>query len=874
MYYYGSNYSYCRGLNKRIMPYLAGYAQKFLNGAETASANMPSHQADDILVCYATLDSGTITLPTSGGGGGTWTVLPNSAPANPVSNGIVTYLSYIKATSASETFPSVVWPDAYTCTVYCFRDCYVAGTAAQIFDSVTPINTTSASGYTATSTAITTNTVDSMIVYLVAQETPATLPSNVLTGPGVMWIDQNDTGGTTATTSAHQAAAWYINRAAGACPTPVWTSSVTTTWTKATFALRNKASGRIPAYIDDVTSPGSMITGGHHIVAANNITTTTNGITATINGKTATPSAATNGADFGINPFCNAISSAAAQTAASALVGPEITLTAALDASTGLILGSFIAGSPKMGTFGIGTVADGGVVVRLGSGTAGTTAWNAYQVAAKNSKVTTEQRCVFAIEAGYATSAYASGASNCSSSAVKYLQFLRNAPYFSSAVYAAEIHFVGKQVISGGDSTTPVGISGLVEIGKSFRLPVIQQAGSNGIVSFAPIQIGGGDAVNFLVNASAIQFPSRASSSTRDLQYHASDNKVGLYDAGKSGDTITLTNSVVTSDTPYIFEVTSAATSSATRNYTGTLFVNANVTLRPVMTFTGISFSSCASVATTGSTIQSCTFSNTLVTASSPANAALVSACTFTKTTGTQHAIQITGTVADIVLTNLTFTGYAASNGSTGNEAIYVNIASGTMSITISGGTTPSIRTAGATVNLVLNPVTFSVTVKDLETSAVIQNARVMVPVTSGVNFPYLASVTTITGSGTTATVTHTGHGRVTNDNILIAGATRDEYNGAFTITVTDANTYTYTTPATVSGSPAGGTITATMVLLNGLTNASGIITDLRTYSFDQPVSGWVRKATGSPLYRQAPVADTVSNSTGLSVTVFLQPDE
>ena len=146
----------------------------------------------------------------------------------------------------------------------------------------------------------------------------------------------------------------------------------------------------------------------------------------------------------------------------------------------------------------------------------------------------------------------------------------------------------------------------------------------------------------------------------------------------------------------------------------------------------------------------------------------------------------------------------------------------------------------------------------------------------------------------------------------------------------------------------ATGTITATMVLLNGFTNASGVITDSRTYSAAQPVSGWVRRHTygpsytsatwteststltktgaftgfsgtflltitagtnmtpgiylatyvnandvtlpggagsadssdvaftigAKPLYRQAPVADTISATNGLSVTVFLQPDE
>jgi len=713
------------------MAYLVGYAQTFLNGSGTLNANMPAHQADDILIAYVTVDSGTITLPTSGGGGGTWAALP-SAPANPVTNTIVTYLAYLKASGSAETFPGVVMPDAYTCTIYCFRDCYVAGTAAQIFDSVTPVNTTSAAGYTVTSSAVTTNTVDSLIVYLIAQSQPSTLPSSVLSQPGVMWIDQNDTGGTTATTEAHQTAAWYMQRAISACPTPAFVSSVSDAFCKVTFALRNKSGGRIPAYIDDVTSPGAMITGGHHIVAANNITCTTNGITDAINSKTATPGTAINGADFGINPFCNALSLAAAQTAKTALVGPEITLTAVLDASAGLIMGSFIAGSPKMGTFGIGTVADGGVVVRLGSGSAGTTLWNAYQVAAKDSKVTTEQRCVFAIEAGYAGSAYASGAGgNCSASAVKFLQFLRNAPYFSSAVYMSELHFVGRQVVAGGDSANPVGITGLVEVGKSFRLPVIQQAGANGIVSFAPVQIGGGDAVYFIVDAGAIQFPSRASASAKDVQYHASDNKVGLYLAGKSGDTIKLTNSVVTSATPYIFEITAGATSAATWDLSGLVLVGANVTLRNVMTFLGMSFSSCPTLIFSGCSLDGCAISkvpagnDTLTTDASTnidnctinvtgvssgnrwcsvADPTIFSGCSFTG--GGGHAIRIT-TPGTYNFIGSVFTGFGA-DGSTG--AAIFNDSAGEVILNISGGgNAPTYKNGTNATTTVNNNVTLAI---------------------------------------------------------------------------------------------------------------------------------------------------------------------
>ena len=71
------------------------------------------------------------------------------------------------------------------------------------------------------------------------------------------------------------------------------------------------------------------------------------------------------------------------------------------------------------------------------------------------------------------------------------------------------------------------------------------------------------------------------------------------------------------------------------------------------------------------------------------------------------------------------------------------------------------------------------------------------------------ATVTNLVSSGTTATATAANHQFTTGQIVTVAGATPNEYNGAKTITVTDANTFTYTV---VSGltSPATGTITAT----------------------------------------------------------------
>ncbi|MEY3929224.1 MAG: hypothetical protein RLZZ516_934 [Cyanobacteriota bacterium] len=79
------------------------------------------------------------------------------------------------------------------------------------------------------------------------------------------------------------------------------------------------------------------------------------------------------------------------------------------------------------------------------------------------------------------------------------------------------------------------------------------------------------------------------------------------------------------------------------------------------------------------------------------------------------------------------------------------------------------------------------------------------------------ASVSSITRSGTTATVTTaTAHGFSTGQKVVISGATQTDYNGAFTVTVSSTTQFTYTV-ANSPATPATGTILA----------AAGDITDL-----------------------------------------------
>ena len=214
-------------------------------------------------------------------------------------------------------------------------------------------------------------------------------------------------------------------------------------------------------------------------------------------------------------------------------------------------------------------------------------------------------------------------------------------------------------------------------------------------------------------------------------------------------------------------------------------------------------FTRCNQITTGGASFDGCLFDEptgaTGVLASSPANAALVSNCTF-NSDGTGNGLEITGTAADFTLTGCDFTGYdTADPGTAANKAIYVNIASGTVNLTISGGSGVSadhhVRTAGATVNVLTGAVTVKVTTTD-SAGAAIESARVQLRASDGTGpFPYAEAVT-ISRSGTTATVTHTGHGLSTNDKVMLRGITGNKTadNTVHQITVTTANAYTFTT--------------------------------------------------------------------------------
>lgn len=292
-------------------------------------------------------------------------------------------------------------------------------------------------------------------------------------------------------------------------------------------------------------------------------------------------------------------------------------------------------------------------------------------------------------------------------------------------------------------------------------------------------------------------------------------------------------------------------------------------------TIHGTTFRRCNQVTQGGGDFDDCTFSDSISAVSLyVSNLDNVDACAF-ESNGLNHAIELSSAHAgnSYTLTDCTYSEYASADGSTGNECIYNN-SGGAVTINIIGGDTPTVRNgAAASTTLVINPVVLQLTVTDIDTTLPISAARCLVLVSDGVNFPYNASVN-ITGTGTTATVAHAGHGYSTGENVNIQGASPDVYNGAYTITVTTSAAYTYTTSETIASSPATGTITATTALINDITNASGVASDTRSYNNNQPITGKVRKSSVSPYYKQTPVSNTVDKTTGKSINIQMISDE
>lgn len=198
-------------------------------------------------------------------------------------------------------------------------------------------------------------------------------------------------------------------------------------------------------------------------------------------------------------------------------------------------------------------------------------------------------------------------------------------------------------------------------------------------------------------------------------------------------------------------------------------------------------------------------------------------------------------------------------------------VGDGTLTWRNSGTSNASIvsTTNGGTVVFV-ETAQCEITVRADSDSALLVGSRVFVIADSGGPLPAEAGIT-LTRVGAVATAVHTSHGLKTGDQIFVTGSNQSDYNGLHIVTVTTINAYTFT----VAGSPttpATGTIVASSVIIQGLSNASGFISAEIDYSTNQPVTGYVRDAAGGTKYKESPLQGTITAS-GFQTTIRLRGD-
>lgn len=199
---------------------------------------------------------------------------------------------------------------------------------------------------------------------------------------------------------------------------------------------------------------------------------------------------------------------------------------------------------------------------------------------------------------------------------------------------------------------------------------------------------------------------------------------------------------------------------------------------------------------------------------------------------------------------------------------VFLNHASADLTINKDGTANPTTsRSSGSGSVTFVGSVNIKITVKDTDGNAVV-GARVFMEAGSTGSAPFQDSVT-IVSTGTTATATHTTHGLVDGQFIVIRGANEQAYNGFFTITNSTANDYDYTMLSDPVDT-ATGTIIATQGFMNEDTIGGGVAEESFNAGATQSYTGRVREATTSPLFKLATFSGTdISGGIDLPVQVI-----
>lgn len=660
----------------------------FTEGTVTSAsidADIPVHETGDLLVAFVNTDAAvTINVPTG------WTQITPNRTTNSCSNRTF----YRFATSNSETVTiTLSTAETYTVTIVSV----IGANTSNPIDVVA--ERTSASSTQPFTTPNITTTTDNCLLFSFLSTDSGIGPT---CQPGWSNITTGDAGANSG------GVAYSFKEQAGLVTGPVWYAQLNDTTNAVNMAIRDDGNGLRPPYffgstgefIDFLASTSSTFGSTY----PNNVSITSAG------GKTLSYDAPGTTTDSGLNPYNAAITiTPSASTNGSTIGGPQLNINTT-DIRNRILLTSFIFTTPR-DYIDLSKATDSG---QRGISLLIRNAANNYRIWTLGTKydVTTAPNATVypAIQTDQTTATYWASSGTDPSSAVASIFFGAQGRYGAVSARFSYFATAGVFELCGGSAAQPLNFLDYVYVFNNSlgAYPVLQTQGSASTF-LVPVKFGGNDQIVTEVNLRTFQYR-RQSDGIDYFDWHVDANRVGFeFDCRTSSDSIKFLGCTFVAETTQYFRFATTHSSLATVDFTGTTIINYSVTLRSSVSLSSVSFINCPLFELNGATIDLSVFKDTKIT-TVYSDVPNLTNCDFTST-GTGYALELTGTLPTpqtVTLDNLTFTGYASTNGTTGNEAIFVNIASGTLTLNVSGGNVPSIRTAGATV-IVQNTKIFTV---------------------------------------------------------------------------------------------------------------------------------------------------------------------
>lgn len=674
------------------MPFLRDFQVAYETSTADGGLTIPmcDHATGDLMIAYVVSDTGT---PTWSGLGTGWALLVNRT---------TTGIFWKKATSAAEAdfvvTGSVV--ETYSGILEVYGDAYA--------DAAPVYTETTATGVRVAMPQPTTARDNSIVAYFLASTGANAGMFGVESDMNQLAISDGSAEGC--------GSAWALQKVAG---------TSTLRYMIAPVSVTHKAAVVIAAPIAGATVIPNHITSEACTILDSNVSTVAyDGNTPIANtadtnfgtsiaGKTCNDATVAVTADIGldVNSYHGMMGITNATTA-NAMSGANIVLAASrynIGADTNILTAIRRATPNAIQT--MTTIASGrGVWMGLHSGATGGSNWKVWQIYAKDVPQDFGVAVPVIINPSNTDTIATNGTLNTAD--VRQIgMWCGGVGTLTGKVCFGMFWKMGTTVVSSGTYTMDMpALKRLVATDKE-RLSIVQQ-GANQFIVYQMVQFGDGtNPINFQVDSVAIEFPSKKNVAAGLVNFNGTDNSIGFIFYPNSTGTIKCTNSIIYGGSKQTFKFHASTPAGATVDLKGTTIIGmGDVQLNTVWaTWTQMTFTNCLTITQNSAVVNGITYSGSKMLSASLADMSNISNSPFTSS-GTGHAIEVGGTAATISFAGNTFTGYAASNGSTGNEAIFVNIATGTVTINIvGGGSVPSIRTAGATVNVVAGAtVTFT----------------------------------------------------------------------------------------------------------------------------------------------------------------------